>query len=121
MPHNPNDPNSDEHHPEKNDPNHESVYTIADTTPDDPYANMTAKQKITACYVHTMVRGQPVEAQMTVTKLEQIHDNLEAKIITKETALTMLAALEANDIPQWIKDEVAIEFVNKAVEAIKNY
>lgn len=109
MPYNPNDPNADEHNPEG-----EAMMQM----PAEP--ELTVRQKIESSYAHALVRGQTVDAQHAVAKLEQIYESLDDKIITKEVALSMLDAVLAGDKFKAL-DDISSKFVDKVVDAIRNY
>jgi hypothetical protein len=111
MPYNPNDPASDQHNPENEAP------LVPTTTPENA---LTVEDKVRTCYVHATVRSQPKEAEWTVSKLDQILTSKRNKTVTAEQANTMLDELVATDIATWVLDPVTKQYIDVAVEAVRN-
>lgn len=111
MPYNPNDPNSDQHNPE------DEVQHVPATTPENA---ATVEDKVRTCYVHATVRSQPKEAEWTVSKLDQILTSKRNKTVTAEQANTMLDELVATDVATWVLDPVTRQYVDVAIEAVRN-
>ena len=109
MPYNPNDPTSDLHNPEG----------VIDPNPPNAHPPLTVSQLVDMTGAHTAVRGQHHNARFASVKLQHIYDSLVSGIITKDTALKMIAVLEQNDIPKWVDDEVSKNVFDQAIAAIK--
>lgn len=86
------------------------------TTPEN---ELTVENKVRCTIVHTLVRGQPPECEVTAHKLNQIFMDLSAGSITKEESIQQLDELVAGDIATYITDPTTKHFMDIAVDAIR--
>jgi len=80
-------------------------------------APMSVWQLIESIGPKSMYEGW--NARFTVAKLEHIYENFAAGVITKDTAMKMLDALEAGDIAQHCQHDVTKAHFDVAIAAFR--
>lgn len=111
MPINPNDPNSQEGNPEGLAEAIAAIPPVLD--------ELSVENKVRCTIVHSLVRYQPKECELTAMKLQQIWLDRHNNVTTTEQMIERLDALVAGDIATWITDPVTKHFFDEAVEAMR--
>jgi hypothetical protein len=112
MPINPNDPNSVAGNPEGLADAMAAIPPVLDD-------ELSVENKVRCTIVHSLVRYQPKECELTAMKLQQIWLDRHNNVTTTEQMIERLDALVAGDIATWITDPVTKHFFDEAVEAMR--
>lgn len=110
MPYNPNDPNSDPNNPEG---------TVVSAIPVDADTERLAEEAVRMCYPQAVARSQVPEALETVEKLGVLWNEYRDRVKPQTQAFSEIDALISTAKSKNVFDEFTIEFVDKAVVAIK--
>ena len=110
MPYNPNDPNSDPNNPEG---------TSVSATPPDADPVLVAEEAVRMCHPQAVARSQPPEGIETVDKLCVLWNEYRDGVKPKTQAFSEIDALISTAKANSAFDQFTIEFVDKAVAAIK--